>query len=100
MQVTFRTARLAECYTNSKTAQREWGDKVARRYIERVNILKVSRSAAELHKIAVLRFHPMKGNKEGRHSITLIARWRMEVSFQDEALTIVRVEEVSPHYGD
>jgi proteic killer suppression protein len=100
VQVTFRTTRLAECYTNSTTAQREWGDKVARRYIERVNILKASRSTVDLQKIPSLRFHPMKGNKEGRHSITLVDRWRMEVSFQDRALTIVRVEEVSAHYGD
>jgi proteic killer suppression protein len=91
---------LTECYTNSKTAQREWGDKVARRYVERVNILKASRSTADLQKIPSLRFHPMKGNKEGRYSITLIDRWGMEVSFQDEKLMIVRVEEVSAHYGD
>ncbi len=100
MLVTFRTARLERCYTSSKVGQREWGDKVARRYIERVNILKASRSAAELSKVPSLRFHAMKGTKRGHHSITLVDRWRMEISFQDDALTIVRIEEVSAHYGD
>jgi len=42
----------------------------------------------------------MGGNRKGTYSVTLIDRWRMEVSFHDEALTIVRVEEVSQHYGD
>jgi proteic killer suppression protein len=100
VQVTFRTKRLQECYAAAKKAQREWDEKVARRYIERVNILKHAKSVDDLYKTPGLRFHPMKGDKEGRYSITLIDRWRMEVSFRDKALTIVRVEEVSQHYGD
>lgn len=91
---------MQECYQKSSRAQREWGEKVARRYIERVNILKSAKSAADLYKIASLRFHPLKGDKEGLYALTLIDRWRMEVSFKDEALTVVSVEEVSQHYGD
>ena len=100
MQVSFKTTRLQQCYTSVKKAQREWDEKVARRYIERVNILKKAKAAKDLYTIPPLNFHPLRGNKKGMHSITLIDRWRMEVSFQDEALTIVRVEEVSQHYGD
>jgi proteic killer suppression protein len=100
VQVTFRTRQLEACYTDAKKARREWDEKVARRYVERVNILKHARSVDDLHKTLVLRFHQMQGDKSGRYSITLIGRLRMEVSFQDEELTIVRVEEVSQHYGD
>lgn len=100
MQVEFRTTRLTECYQDSKKASQAWGDKVARRYIERVNILKAAKSADDLYKIVVLRFHPLKGGKKGQFSLTLIDRWRLVVMFLDEAKTIVRVEEVSKHYGD
>lgn len=100
MQVNFRTKRLQECYESHKKAQREWDEKVARRYIDRVNILKTAKSAAELYTLPSLRFHPLKGDQTGRSSITLLDRWRMEVSFENEELTIVRVEEVSQHYGD
>jgi proteic killer suppression protein len=100
VQVSFRTKQLEACYTDAKKAQRAWDEKVARRYIERVNILKHAKSLDDLHKILVLRFHQMQGDKKGRYSITLIGRWRMEVSFQDEKLLLVRVEEVSQHYGD
>ena len=100
MKVTFRTVRLQQCYEDSKKAQREWDEKVARRYIERVNVLKAAKSAEDLYKIPPLRFHPLEGDKKGTYSITLIGRWRMEVSFQDEALTVTRVEEVTQHYGD
>jgi toxin HigB-1 len=100
VQVTFRTARLQKCYTDSAAAAREWGGQVGRRYIERVNVLKAAKTAGDLHKITALRFHPLKGNQAGRHAITLIDRWRLVVSFQDEALAVVRIEEVSGHYGD
>ena len=100
MQVTFKTKRLQECYESVKKAQRGWDEKVARRYIDRVNILKAAKSADDLYEVPPLRFHPMEGNKKELYSVTLVGRWRMEVSFQNDALTIVRVEEVSQHYGD
>jgi proteic killer suppression protein len=100
VQVTFRTARLQKCYTDSAAAARAWGNKVGRRYIERVNVLKAAKSAGDLHAIAALRFHPLKGKQAGRHAMTLVDRWRLIVSFEDDALTVVRVEEVSAHYGD
>lgn len=100
MQVQFRTKKLRECYEESKRAFQEWGDKVTRRYVERVNILKAAKSRDDLYKIAPLRFHALKGKKEGQYALTLIDRWRLVITFVDEAKTIVRIEEVSKHYGD
>jgi proteic killer suppression protein len=100
VDVEFRTKRLRTCYAEAAAGAREWGDKVARRYVERINILKSAKSAAELHLVAALRLHPLKGARHGLHSITLVDRWRMVVTFRDDALTVVRIEEVSAHYGD
>ncbi|MBI4590533.1 MAG: type II toxin-antitoxin system RelE/ParE family toxin [Candidatus Rokubacteria bacterium] len=100
MQVEFRTRKLRDCYQDSKKAAQEWGEKVARHYIERVNILKAAKSADDLYKIVVLRFHPLKGDKKGRFALTLTDRWRLILTFLDEAKKIVRIEEVSKHYGD
>jgi hypothetical protein len=58
------------------------------------------KSADDLYTIPPVAFHPLKGDQKGRHALTLIDRWRMVVSFRDDALTIVRVEEVTKHYGD
>ena len=85
---------------DSSAGAREWGAKVARRYIERINVLKVAKAADDLYKVAALRFHPLKGDRQGQHSMTLVDRWRMIVTFRDDALTVVRIEEVSAHYGN
>lgn len=100
MEVEFRTRRLQLCYVESAVGVQAWGARVARRYVERINILKHVKSVAELHKIAALRLHPLKGSRRGQHSITLVDRWRMVVTFKAEAVTVVRIEEVSAHYGD
>ena len=100
MQIEFRTNRLRSCYADSSAGAREWGDKVARRYIERVNVLKAAKTIDDLYKVAALRFHALKGDRQGQHSITLVDRWRMVVTFRDDALTVVRIEEVSARYGN
>lgn len=100
MEVEFRTKRLRACYAEAAAGAREWGERVARRYIERVNVLKSVKSATELHLVAALRFHALKGDRQGQHSIALVDRWRMVVTFRGDALTVVRIEEVSAHYGD
>jgi proteic killer suppression protein len=100
VQVEFRTARLERCYVQFRAAVREWGDKAARRYIERINVLKSSKSADDLYKVPSLAFHPLKGDEKGRYALTVIDRMRMVVSFRDRVKTIVRVEEVTQHYGD
>jgi toxin HigB-1 len=100
VQVEFRTRQLLRRYQQSQRAFKAWGEKVGRRYIERVNILKAAKSLDDLFKVPGLGAHPLKGNKAGRYSLTLVDRWRMEVSFADKAKTIVQIEEVSAHYGD
>jgi plasmid maintenance system killer protein len=98
--VEFRSSRLRICYEKSEKATREWGDKVGRRYIERVNVLKHARSVDDLYRMPPLAFHPLKGGRRGFYALTVIDRWRMVVSFVDQEMTIVRIEEVSAHYGD
>lgn len=77
-----------------------WGVKVARRYVERVTILQAARSVTELYEMTALHFHPLKGRRAGQYALTLGDRWRLIVRVRDEAMTMVRVEEVSKHYGD
>jgi plasmid maintenance system killer protein len=44
--------------------------------------------------------HPLKGDRKGQYAIRLGDRERLIVAFADTKLTVVRIEEVSQHYGD
>ena len=100
MFVRFATSRLERCYREISFAQREWGPKVGRTYIQRVNTLWAAKDGRDLFALRSLHLHPLKGDLEGRYSIRLGERERLIVSFENDAWTIVRVEEVSRHYGD
>lgn len=100
MEVEFRSTQLEECFRYAAKAVRAWGKEVARRYVERIVILQGARSVAELHDVPPLRFHALKGDRQGQYSLTLVGRWRLIITVRDEAMTVVRVEEVSKHYGN
>lgn len=98
--VRFRTNKLERCYVEHKAAVREFGKDVARRYIERINIIKQTATLEELSRLPPLRCHPLKGDRAGYHAISLTGFMRLIFSLEGESLTVVRIEEVSKHYDD
>jgi proteic killer suppression protein len=100
MQVRFASSRLERCYRQLALAQREWGSRVGRAYVQRVNVLHAARDGRDLFALRSLDIHPLKGERKGQYAIRLGERERLIVTFSDAALTIVRVEEVSRHYDD
>jgi proteic killer suppression protein len=100
VQVKFRTKQLQRCYGSQKDATQKWGADVARRYVQRIDILYAAETVEDLHRIPVLRFHPLKGSRKGQYALRLTDRARLIVTFTENAATIVWIEEVSKHYGD
>lgn len=100
MEVTFRTRKLEREYVCSKKAVQAYGKAVAQRYVERINIIKSATDIEELKKLPALDCHPLKGDRKGEWSITLIGRARLIFTLQGENLEVVHIEEVSKHYGD
>jgi proteic killer suppression protein len=100
VQVEFRTKKLQKQYQQSKKAIRAYGERVAGRYVSRINIIKVAKDIEELKRMPVLHCHQLKGDRQGQWAITLIGRNRLVFTLQGEGLEIVRIEEVSKHYGD
>jgi len=100
MQVEFRTKKLEKQYRESKQAIRDFGEAVAKRYVQRINIIKNTSSVEELEQLPALNCHPLKGDRNGEWSIKLINRMRLIFTLRGEELEIVRIKEVSKHYGD
>lgn len=99
MKVDFANQRLLECYTTSARASRAWGPTVARKYIERINILYATHQFNDLYKIRALRLHRLSGRRAGQFSISLDNRWRLILTYLEEENKVL-VEEVTNHYGD
>jgi plasmid maintenance system killer protein len=100
MEVIFGSTALRRAYERPAEAQRKWGEQVGRAYVRRVNLLYGLNNARELHAFPETDFHPLTGDRKGQHAITLAGRWRLIVTIVDSKWTVVRLEEVSNHYGD
>lgn len=100
MEIEFASKRLERCFREHRAAVRAFGDDVARRYIQRINIMKAARSLDELSKMPGLRCHALKGQRAGQYAINLTGFHRLIFTLHGESLTIARIEEVSKHYDD
>lgn len=100
MRIDFKTKKLGKCYRQSKYAVRQFGNDVARRYIERINIIRNTKTIEELQALPGLRCHPLKGNRKGQWAVKLTGYYRLIFTLRGDELDIVRIEEVSKHYED
>lgn len=98
MQVKFRTNLLQRAFERHAEAARRWGEKTARRYIQRVEILQAAKAADDLFKIPSLKFHPLTAGRKGEYSLVLHGQMRLIVTFTDPTMTTAWIEEVSNHY--
>ncbi len=100
MIVVFRTRQLERQYKDHRKAVRAYGEVVAKRYILRINTIKQARDIEELMKLPVLRCHQLKGNRAEQYAVNITSFYRLIFSLEGEMLEIVRIEEISKHYGN
>ncbi|MBD3808173.1 MAG: type II toxin-antitoxin system RelE/ParE family toxin [Epsilonproteobacteria bacterium] len=100
MEVRFKTNKLQKQYENSKDAIKAYGVDVAKRYIQRVNILKSAKSFDDLYTIPQLKFHQLTGNRNGEFAISLTGFYRLIITKEGDIFDIAKIEEVSKHYDD
>lgn len=100
MEIKFKTKKLQKQYENHKEASKAYGDKVAKKYIQRITILKSAKSFDDLYLIPSLKFHPLTGNRKGEFAISLTGFYRLIITNDGDKFDIAKIEEVSKHYDD
>lgn len=100
MEVRFKTNKLQKQYENSKDVIKAYGVDVAKKYINRVNLLKSAKSFEDLSKIPQLKFHPLTGDRKGEFAISLTGFYRLIITNDGDTFDIAKIEEVSKHYDD
>ena len=99
MEVFFATRNLRQCFEDYNQAERRWGRAVARKYIQRVNMILDTRDFNSLRRIRPLRLHPLSGRRTGQFAIDLNRNWRIALSYDEDGESI-RILEVTNHYDD
>ena len=100
MDIQFRDNKLKKCFTQYRQAVKLWGEQVARKYIQRINIIQAANSLDELMNLPALRCHALKGDRKGQYAINLTGFYRLIFTMDGDTMNIVMIEEVSKHYDD
>jgi len=100
VEIRFRTRKLEKQYAKSSEAEKSYGKDVARKYIQRVNIIKTTKNIKELSQLPGLRCHELKGSRKGQWAMKLTGFYRLIFTIEGDIPEIVCVEEVSKHYDD
>lgn len=98
LEIRFRNNKLEKQYTNHREAEKAYPREVARKYIQRINIIKKALTINDLVIQRILRCHPLTGNRKGLWAIKLTGYYRLLFSLEGDQLEIVRIEKVSKHY--
>jgi proteic killer suppression protein len=99
MKVIFSTRELQKWHLDFRSAQRDLGQDLARRYIQRVDILIDADNVPQLQQIPGLRCHRLKGDRKDEWAISLDRFHRLIFTVNDDRMEVVRIEEISKHYG-
>lgn len=97
MLIKFKPNKLKKCFEDSKSGQRALGSEVAKKYIQRVQIIQQTENLDELMSLPGLRCHPLVGDRDGFYGVKLTGFYCLIISIEEGVVTM---EEVSKHYGD
>ena len=100
MEIRFRTPKLRLQYEDFREAEKAYGQNVARKYIERIILIKHARDMEELVRLPGLRCHRLKGNRKAQWAVNLTRFYRLIFTLVGKQLEVVQIEKVSKHYGD
>ena len=100
MEIRFKTKKLEKQYISSSEAIKAYGIQVAKKYINRVNILQSANFFDDLYSIPTLKFHPLTGDRKGEYAISLTGYYRLIIKNDGEISDIAKIEEVSKHYDN
>jgi proteic killer suppression protein len=100
VEIRFRTNKLQRQYERFDVAVKAYSDQVARKYVERINIIKHTSGIDELQRLPGLECHPLKGDRSGEWAVKLTGFYRLIFTLEGKRLQIALIEEVSKHYGD
>lgn len=100
MEILFRTRKLERQFTKSAEATKAFGQEVGHRYIQRLNIMAAARDLEEVMALPGLRCHELSGNRKGQYAVNLTGFYRLIFTMVGDRIDVIRIEEVSKHYGD
>lgn len=96
--VKYKRKALEKYNRNKNEANKKWGPIVGEEYIKQLSLVYAAETIDDLFSIPQLRFHLLKGDREGQHAIVLTNRVRLIVECKGNSKVIIH--EVSTKHDE
>lgn len=97
MRIEFANNKLRRCYERETLAIKEWGPVRGPRYRRVVDRIKAANTFDDLFSIPSLRTHPLRGNRQGQHALTVQGTLRLIVVRGEDDRSVTLREVVDYH---
>ena len=98
MKIEYRTDKLKNICTDTKTATREYGKEMALKLQLRVRQIKNLDAVETLVMLCISRCHPLHGNREGQYAMDLAHPYRLVFTKHGSDIQIARIEEIVDYH--
>lgn len=75
--IEFKDRKLRKNCNDFDLAKREWGEKIARKLIQRLNEIYAAENLENLNCLPPTRCHPLKGDRAGQFAVDLVHPFRL-----------------------
>ncbi len=98
MKIAFANNTLQRAATDLTRARRSWSTQgVADSYQLRIQLLQQIATIDELYQVRAVRFHALRGDRQGQYAVTLIGPWRLIFEYDEGKDEIIVVEVTDYH---
>jgi plasmid maintenance system killer protein len=98
VEIEYSSNRLIKASVTISEANHLFGVPVGRKFIQRLAVLRAVDKFTQLFGYRALRLHPLKGDRIGQYSITLMGNYRLIIEKRQEDK--VRILDVEDYHGD
>ncbi|MEA1960474.1 MAG: hypothetical protein U9N81_04300 [Bacillota bacterium] len=77
MDIEFKTAKLKKTCENYELAKKQWGDRIARAIIKRLNEIQSAECLADLNHAPPTRCHLLEPHKKGIYAVDVVHPFRL-----------------------
>lgn len=98
MEILYRSKKLRKVCTDAKVARKEYGDEMARKIHQRIDVIKAADTVEILVQGHIGRCHLLTGNRAGQYAMDLVHPYRLVFIKIGQEIQIARIQEIIDYH--
>lgn len=98
MEILYRSKKLCKVCTDANVARKEYGDEMARKIHQRIDVIKAADTVEILVQGHIGRCHLLTGNRAGQYAMDLVHPYRLVFIKIGQEIQIARIQGIIDYH--